>query len=121
MPDSSKFIGIPEHYNYEVTEAAEDYTGTATITAANSSLDWDSTVDGADALADPATDSNVSDDIHVGFTNDKTGTIPTGVLMSVGPVVIVGLIVAGGIVFLAVRNTKRKAMEAAEADSDIEE
>ena len=41
--------------------------------------------------------------------------------MSVGPVVIVGLIVAGGIVFLAVRNTKRKAMEAAEADSDIEE
>ena len=114
-------VGIPENYNYEVTEAAEDYTGTATITAANSSLDWDSTVDGADALADAASGSNISADIHTGFTNDKTGTIPTGVLMSVGPVVIVGLIVAGGIVFLAVRNTKRKAMEAAEADSDIEE
>ena len=114
-------VGIPENYNYDVTEAAEDYTGTATITAANSSLDWDSTVDGADALADAASGSNISADIHTGFTNDKTGTIPTGVLMSVGPVVIVGLIVAGGIVFLAVRNTKRKAMEAAEADSDIEE
>ena len=114
-------VGIPENYNYEVTEAAEDYTGTATITAANSSLDWDSTVDGADALADAASGSNISADIHTGFTNDKTGTIPTGVLMSVGPVVIVGLIVAGGIVFHAVRNTKRKAMEAAEADSDIEE
>ena len=114
-------IGIPEHYNYEVTEAAEDYTGTATISTDNSTLDWNTAVDGADALADPASDNDISTDIHTGFTNNKTGTIPTGVLMSVGPVVIVGLIVAGGIVFLAVRNTKRKAMEAADADSDIEE
>ena len=114
-------IGIPEHYNYEITEVAEEYTGTATITAANSSLDWDTAADGADALADAASGNDISADIHTGYTNDKTGTIPTGVLMSVGPVVIVGLIITGGIVVLGVRNAKRKAMEAAEADSDIEE
>ena len=41
--------------------------------------------------------------------------------MSVGPVVIIGLAVAGGIVFLAVRSAKRKAMEAAEEDLSNEE
>ncbi|MBR3278581.1 MAG: hypothetical protein IKG01_06660 [Lachnospiraceae bacterium] len=113
-------VGIPENYSYEITEAAEEYTATSGITAANSSLDWDGTA-GVDALADAATGTNISADIYTGFTNNKTGTIPTGVLMSVGPVVIIGLAVAGGIVFLAVRSAKRKAMEAAEEDLSNEE
>ena len=111
-------IGIPENFQYEITEDAEDYTLAETITAANSSLNWDKT-DGFDALTDPVkSDAPVSADIHTGFTNDKTGTIPTGVLMTVGPVVAAGLVVVCGIAAMVVVSAKRKAAEAAESDSE---
>ena len=68
-------------------------------------------------MNDATSGDSITTDIHTGFTNDKEGTVPTGVLMKVGPIVIVGLAVVGGIVFLAVRNTKRKAAEENEEEA----
>jgi hypothetical protein len=109
-------LGIPHGSTYNVAEVEEDYTKENGITIANSSLDWDSSADGVDALSDNPS-GTLNSDVHTGFTNSKEGVIPTGVLMSVAPVVIVGLIVVGGIVFFAVRGAKKKASEAAEEDA----
>jgi len=109
-------LGIPHGSTYNVAEVEEDYTKENRITIANSSLDWDSSADGVDALSDNPS-GTLNSDVHTGFTNSKEGVIPTGVLMSVAPVVIVGLIVVGGIVFFAVRGAKKKASEAAEEDA----
>lgn len=110
-------LGIPENYGYEITEEAEEYTSSDRIAVGDSSLDWDDTAAGNDALNDATSGDSITTDIHTGFTNDKEGTVPTGVLMKVGPIVIVGLAVVGGIVFLAVRNTKRKAAEENEEEA----
>ena len=41
------------------------------------------------------------------FTNDKHGTIPTGVLLSATGLIVVGLIVVVGVVFFGIRSKKR--------------
>ena len=57
------------------------------------------------------TGSNVTTDIHTGFTNEKKGLIPTGVLLVATPVIIVALIAIAGVVFFAVRSAKSRAQE----------
>jgi len=103
-------VGLPEGCHYEVSEDAEDYTSNERITAANSSLDWNSSVAGADALGDDLT-GTMDTDKHTGFTNEKKGLIPTGVLLVATPVIIVALIAIAGVVFFAVRSAKSKAQE----------
>ena len=103
-------LGLPEGYGYTIEEDAEDYTSVEKITAANSSLDWDGTA-GNDALGNNLTGSNVTTDIHTGFTNEKKGLIPTGVLLVATPVIIVALIAIAGVVFFAVRSAKSRAQE----------
>lgn len=103
-------LGLPEGYGYTIEEDAEDYTSVEKITAANSSLDWDGTA-GNDALSNELTGTNVTTDIHTGFTNEKKGLIPTGVLLVATPVIIVALIAIAGVVFFAVRSAKSKAQE----------
>ncbi|SCW43115.1 pilin isopeptide linkage domain-containing protein [Ruminococcaceae bacterium YRB3002] len=68
-------------------------------------------------------DTGLNADTTVAFTNNKEGVIPTGVLMSMTPVIIIGVVVIAGVVFFAVRNAKRKALEVAgtDADDDSEE
>ena len=103
-------LGLPEGYGYTIEEDAEDYTSVEKITAANSSLDWDGTA-GNDALDNNLTGTNVTTDIHTGFTNEKKGLIPTGVLLVATPVIIVALIAIAGVVFFSVRSAKSKAQE----------
>ena len=104
-------LGLPEGYGYTIAEDAEDYTSVEKITKANSTLDWNSAEDGNDALSNDLTGRNVTTDIHTGFTNEKKGLIPTGVLLVATPVIIVALIAIAGVVFFAVRSAKSRAQE----------
>ncbi len=74
-----------------------------------------------DTTGNSATATINNSDIEIAYTNTKEGTIPTGVLLTVVPVAIVGLVVVAGIAFFAVRGAKRKSIEAAEAEADSEE
>ncbi|MEE3351773.1 MAG: hypothetical protein VZR13_05135 [Saccharofermentanaceae bacterium] len=102
-------LGLPEGCGYEVSETAEDYTSNQKISATNSSLDWDGSA-GADALNDELSGTMTADK-HTGFTNEKKGVIPTGVLLVATPVIIVALIAVAGVVFFAVRSAKNRAQE----------
>ena len=93
--------GIAPNATYAITENAEDYksegasvtgyedptacTGTATI----------GTIAGSDKAA------------MTSFTNTRDGIIPTGILLSATPWIILGLIVVAGIVFFAIRSRKK--------------
>ena len=122
--------GLPVGTTYELTEDAEGYESTAGITQAVSVINWDG-VAGNDALSDSITGTIAIDDkdatttgdgdIHTGFTNDKQGIIPTGVLMTMTPVVVIAVIAVAGVAFFAVRGAKRKAVELAEADAEESE
>ncbi|MBR2523532.1 MAG: hypothetical protein IKE53_03740 [Clostridiales bacterium] len=96
--------GLPVDAEYTVSEEAEDYKSTSGA----SSLNFNDRTNGAISTAD----------VKTGFTNTRDGIIPTGILMSVAPVAIVGVVVLAGVVFFAVRSAKRKAEEAAEADAE---
>ena len=102
--------GVTAGAGYIVTEDAEDY---ASVNSETTSF----TIDGK-TFNGAVSGTFASADIYTGFTNTRNGVIPTGVLMAIGPVVVIGIIVVGGIVFLAVRNTKRKASEVAEDEAD---
>ena len=102
--------GLPKNATYAVSEEAEDYTATNGITAALSTLNWDGTA-GNDALSDTQNGTIDSTDIHTGFTNNRSGTIPTGILLSIAAPAGVGIVVIGGIVYLLIKNKRREAEE----------
>ncbi len=91
--------GLAAGTKYTLTEVEEDYTASVTKTG-----DTDGTAEGNSA-ADTTT--GITADTTVAFTNTKTGVIPTGILMSVAPYVIIGGIVLAGIAALSLR--KRRA------------
>ena len=121
--------GLPVGTDYDLSEEADDYTSTEGITQTVSVINWDGAA-GNDALSDAVTgtialDDNDSSttgdgDIHTGFTNDKQGVIPTGVLVSMTPVIVIAVIVVAGIAFFVVRSAKKKAMELSEAEAEEE-
>ncbi|MBR5974866.1 MAG: hypothetical protein IK020_06750 [Clostridiales bacterium] len=113
--------GLPEGTKYELTEAAEGYTSTEGIAVGISSLDWDATNAGNDALADPVRNTTgITADVHTGFTNSKNGIIPTGVLLKATPVIVIGLVILAGAAFFVVKNVRRKVVEAGEAEDSEE-
>ena len=113
--------GIPVGTAYALTEDSEGYTSTQGITEEVSVINWDNE-EGNDALPDNVSGTiAVNTDVHTGYTNDKQGVIPTGVLLTMAPVIVVGVVVIAGLAFFAVRSAKRKAVEAAEAEADSEE
>ncbi|MCR5707210.1 MAG: hypothetical protein K6G82_02945 [Ruminococcus sp.] len=71
--------GLPAGATYSVTEDEEDYSKTAGIAKTVSTLNWDGT-EGSDALTDNVSGTINAADIHTGYTNDRSGTIPTGIL-----------------------------------------
>lgn len=95
--------GLPKGASYSVTEDEEDYTRTSGITAALSPLNWNGE-SGNDALTDAASGSIADADIHTGYTNDRSGTIPTGILTTVagslGVVALGAIGVTGGIIYM---------------------
>lgn len=95
--------GLPKGASYSVTEDEEDYTKTTGIVQKLSTLDWNGE-SGNDALADAVSGTIADADIHTGYTNDRSGTIPTGILSTVAGslgIVALGIAgVAGGAVYL---------------------
>ena len=85
-------------YKYTLTEDEEDYAKTEGV---------DNEGDDNDFLGLTA-DSNVQADVKTGFTNKRTGIIPTGVIITVAPFAI-GILVFGAII-LYVINKRRRAV-----------
>ena len=91
--DTVKVNDLPKGYSYSVTEDAEDYESTA----AN-----------VPNYTDPYTGSDVQDDAATSYTNDRTGIIPTGVIIMIAPFVI-GLLVFGAIILYMSSKRRRAA------------
>jgi len=101
-------LGIADGTAYEIKETSEDYVPGVEITG--------DTTRNADSSEVSLSDGKVYDteltaDTQVAFTNNRHGTIPTGVILSVAAPVAIGIAVLGGIVFLFIRNKKRDAEE----------
>ena len=97
--------GLPKGFKYNVTEVEEDYKKTEKIQKGDSSLNWDGT-EGNDALTDATSGTIETADIHTGFTNTRDGIIPTGILLSATPWIILGIVAVAGIIFFAIRSKK---------------
>ncbi|MBQ7991130.1 MAG: QVPTGV class sortase B protein-sorting domain-containing protein [Oscillospiraceae bacterium] len=102
--------GLGKGVEYSVEENEEDYTKTKRIAQGLSSLNWDGT-SGFDALLDDVSGSIEGADIHTGYTNSRTGFVPTGVILSVAAPAAIGVVVIGGIIYLAVRRRKEEDEE----------
>jgi len=89
-----------------VTEVKEDYTSTASAAGTGAITIGNITFDEAPGTA-AAKNKVVSTDFQVAYKNDKTGTIPTGILLSVAGPAVVGAVTLGGISYLLLKNKKR--------------
>ncbi|MDO4307318.1 MAG: hypothetical protein Q4C77_10825 [Eubacteriales bacterium] len=61
---------------------------------------------GTIAVPENATESK---DIYTGYTNTRSGVIPTGIGMSVLPALFIGLIAICGIIVLVIRGRRRES------------
>ena len=88
--DELTIADLPEGYSYTITETANDY---------------DTTIDndGAAVEGKVATGEKKAKDVTVAYTNDKTGEIPTGVLLTIAPFAALMLIGAAGVLFVTLK------------------
>lgn len=99
--------GLPDGVTYTVSETPEDYKQANGITADNSSkfdtnnqpIPYNDSVTGT-----------LSGDIKTGFTNEKEGDIPTGVLLTIAPFAI-GLLLFGALAVFFIARKKRREGE----------
>ena len=103
--------GLPEGASYSVTEDEEDYSQTQGIVQSLSTLNWNGEA-GNDALADAVSGSIDDADIHTGYTNDRSGAIPTGILTTVAGslgIVVFGIAgIAGGAAYLKKKKSEEE-------------
>lgn len=99
--------GIPEGATYTITEYPEDYVPNATVTAGT---DVDATVSMDKTVVSDLT-TGLTDDATVAFENHRNGVLPTGIIMSVAPVAVVGIGVLAAIVALFIGSKKRELEE----------
>lgn len=85
--------GLAPNADYTVTENAEDYKSDVKTGDTNSGVIG--TVAGDNKMA------------TAGFTNTRDGVIPTGIIISVAGLLVVGIIAVIGFVFFGIRSKKR--------------
>ena len=85
--------GLAPNATYTVTENAEDYKSAEK--SGDTNRGTIGTVAGTDKMA------------TAGFTNTRNGIIPTGILLSATPWIILAVIVIAGIIFFAYRSKRR--------------
>lgn len=102
---SIKIQGLGAKTGYTVTEAENAYktnivvTGDATNAAEN---------DIATVTAKTVTDKAVTMDTTVAYTNDKSGAVPTGIIMPIAGATSIMLIGGVGVGYFIVKNKKRE-------------
>ncbi len=103
--------GLAEGTKYALTETEEDYIPSVVKTPDDTDIEYMTKVINNETktygVSNLNLETGITADTTVTFNNEKNGTIPTGVLMSVAPYVIIGGIVLAGIVTLSLR--KRRA------------
>ena len=92
--------GLPKGASYEVSEEAEEYTSTVTD-ANDNKFTYNSIV-----FKDSNEGTIGAVDVATGYTNNKDGTIPTGVILSIAGPAVVGLAVIGGLIFMIIKRKK---------------
>ncbi len=89
--------GLAEGTKYTIIENAEDYKAESVSTDTN-----------ATAVGNSVENTKgITANAEASFTNTRDGIIPTGVILSVAPWVIAGIVIIGGIVFFAIRSKKK--------------
>ncbi len=81
--------GLPKGAKYTVTEVPEDYAPTAKINNTDAAL-----TNGATA------EQTMNDDSTVAFTNTRAGNVPTGVMLTVIPGVLIVAAAAAGLIVM---------------------
>lgn len=108
-----KLMGLPENAEYTVTEdsyVTDGYVSEATKPAAGTEPEVSFTIiDGTENLkfVNATTGTIGTVDVLTGYINTKQGTIPTGVILSVAPWAIAGVVILAGVVFFAIRSRKK--------------
>lgn len=80
--------GLPKGAAYTITETAEDYTASYKV----------DTVDAVESASCTSGEGGVTADTTVAFTNTRVGTVPTGILLTVIPGVVIVAVAAVGLV-----------------------
>lgn len=118
--ESITIRGIIHGRKYSITEDEEDYSPTVLVTGDNDGKTQKgaetAVAYAANAAADTYVDNGegatgLTDDTSIVFTNDRSGVIPTGIIMSVAPAAIVGIGVLAAIIAMIVVGKKRELEE----------
>lgn len=96
--DEVTFTGLVENCSFTITETKKDYTVSTKI-----EKDGEENVTGTTNTVTSTMDKSAT----VTFTNNKQGTIPTGVILSVAPWAIAGIVILAGVVFFAIHSKRR--------------
>ena len=105
--------GIADGTAYTIKEEQEDYKPSTALSATSDKKTGEN--EGTDITIgdnqNSISDTAIKADTEVTFTNNRSGVIPTGILISVAPAAIIGICVIGGIVFLIAKNKRRESEE----------
>lgn len=103
-----KINGLPDGAKYTITETVGEYTARADISG-----DTDAAADAGIATNGIVSDqtTGIKTDTTVAYTNNKEGTIPTGVILSVAAPAVIGIAVVGGLIVLSVKKKRSEAEE----------
>lgn len=100
--DSVSIAGLPIGCKYTITETKEEYS-VSTVTTRDAAP----TTTVASGTSNVVTESNFTENTTVAYTNEKTGAIPTGVILSVAGLLVVGVVAIIGFVFFGVHSRRR--------------
>lgn len=112
--DYVTITGVPEGASYTITEDNEDYKPTLALTGDTQT--GDSANDSGTDIATGAdkntySDSYLKTNASATFTNDRTGTVPTGVILSIAAPCVIGIAVVGGLVVMTIKKKKNESEE----------
>ena len=101
--------GLAPDTVYAVTEESEDYTaaeGSAKVLTPASGTEGDPDYVPAKTYNDPVNGTIAAADVHTGYTNDRSGSVPMGVALTALPGIVIVCAAAIGLVLLG-RKKKR--------------
>ena len=111
---SVQISGIPAGAGYSITEANEDYKPSLAITGDTQTCDTANDSGSAIETGDDKntyTDTYLKSDTTAAFTNDRTGTVPTGVILSIAAPCVIGVAVISGLVIMNIKKKKDESEE----------